>query len=209
LLAQATAKADTIQIVRVSAKHLVSRTYTEGDWYLQFGDTNVPAGSPEFIDEFVFELEPIETLKVSSVGPDYVYENNLRIRGYGPEALGSFGEDTQGEFHPNALPDWLLDRPGDDGYAFIGASKDAGLGGGECFSPYVLDVGQTLVAFRDSLGRLYPALGAFPLEIKVEFRAGRQKRRFNLSMQSLVPIAGPDDAFVAHLRQALAADRTR
>lgn len=210
LLAQVTAKADTIQIVKVSAKHLVSRTYTDGDWYLRFGDTSVPAGMPDYTDEFVFELDPVETLKIGSGSSGPVYENHLRIRGYGPEALQGWGEEeTQSAFRPNALPDWLLERPGNDGYAFIGASDDAGLGGGECSSPYVLEVGQTLVAFRDSLGRLYPASGAFPLEIDVEFRAGRQKRRFNLNMQSLVPIAGPDDAFVAHLRQALAADRTR
>jgi len=210
LLAQVTAKADTIQIVRVSAKHLVSRTYTEGDWYLRFGDRNVPADFPEYIDEFVFELDPVETLKIGSAASDPVYENHLRIRGYGPEALRGFGgEEAQSDLRPNALPEWLLERPGNDGHAFIGASDDAGLGGGGCFSPYVLEVGQTLVAFRDSLGRLYPASGAFPLEIEVEFRAGRQKRRFNLNMQSLVPVTGPEDAFVAQLRRALSANRTR
>jgi len=205
LLTQIAAKADTVQVVRVAAKHLVRRTYTEGEWYLQFGDTNVPAGRPEFTDEFVFELDPVETLKIGGGAPDFLYETHLRVRGFDPEVLRGV-ENTQASSHPNALPVWLFERPGDGGYAFIGASDDAGLGGGECSSPYILEVGQTFLALRDSIGRLYPASGAFPLKIDAEFLSGqRRQEHLTLNMQSLIPINGPDDAFVARLRQALAA----
>jgi hypothetical protein len=201
---QIAAKAESIQIVRVVAKYLVNRTYSEGSWYLNYGDLKVPSDYPEFTEEFVFKLEPVETLKVGRPLPDYLQTGDLRVRGFGPEVLPS-------EMSPvdrrsiNALPDWLPDRPGDQGFAFIATSETAGLGGGECARPYILEVGQTLLAFRNSNGRLYPASGAFPLQIDVEFRTqNRARERFSLNMQSLVPINDPEDAFVARLRQALA-----
>jgi hypothetical protein len=200
---QIATKADTVQIVRVTAKYLVSRTYSQGEWYLRFGDTDVPEGRPEFIDEFVFALEPVETLKAGGDPSDFVYEQHLRVRGFGRELFRRAGADTS---YPNRLPDWVSDRPGEGGYAFISASEDAGLGGGECSGPYALEVGQILLALRDSIGRLYPASGAFPLKIDAEFLTGqRRQERLTLNMQSLIPINGPDDAFVARLRQALAA----
>lgn len=208
LVSQISAKADTIQIVRVTAKHLVRRTYTRGDWYLEFGDLDVPDHRPPFIDEFVFELSVVETLKNETPAGGVVYENSLRILGYDGSALGRSLSDASAaidtESHPNSLPIWLLDRPGDDGYAFIGAAEGRGLGGGECASPYLLDVGQTLVALRDSMGRLYPASGTFPLAIDVEFVTERRRReRFAFNMQSLIPVSGPDDPFLTRLRQAL------
>jgi len=209
LASQISARADTIQIVRVSAKHLVRRTYTAGEWYLDFGDHDVPDHLPPFIDEFVFELSVIETLKNETPAGGIVYENSPRILGYGgpaPETSGDRPPAGTGQAqHPNRLPAWLVDRPGDGGHAFIGAAEGAGLGGGECASPYLLDVGQTLVALRDSSGRLYPASGAFPLKIDVEFATGqRRSQRLSLNMQSLVPISGPDDPFLGRLRAALA-----
>lgn len=205
LSTQIAIKANTIQIVRVTARHLVRRTYTAGEWYLNFGTMDVPTDRPEYTDEFVFKLEPIETLKVGQSVPEFLQDGDLRVRGFAPEAFPEEIRSTNLE-PPNALPVWLADRPGDNGYAFIGASEEAGLGGGECSSPYVLEVGQILLAFRNSNGDLYPASGAFPLEINTEFSTGRRQReRLTLNMQSLVPITGPDDAFVARLRQALAA----
>lgn len=209
LASQISTKADTIQIVRVTAKHLVRRTYSRGAWYVDFGDFDVPNDRPEFTDEFVFELSVVETLKDGPRPPEFLYENSPRILGYDRSAfrdlIADASEDVDTQSHPNSLPIWLLDRPGDHGYAFIGAAEGSGLGGGECSSPYMLDVGQTLVALRDSMGRLYPAAGAFPLEIDVEFATGqRRNRRFALNMQSLVPVSGPDDPFVGRLRQALA-----
>lgn len=208
LTSQISTKADTIQIVRVTAKHLIRRTYSRGEWYLNFGDFDVPNDRPEFTDEFVFELSVVETLKDGPRPEEFLYESSPRILGYDRSALRDLiadaSEDVDAQSHPNSLPIWLLDRPGDDGYAFIGAAEGSGLGGGECFSPYMLDVGQTLVALRDSMGRLYPAVGAFPLEIDVEFATGqRRNRRFALNMQSLVPVSGLDDPFVARLREAL------
>jgi len=207
LSTQIATKADTIQIVRVTAKYLVSRTYSEGEWYLDSGDTDVPEGYPEFVDEFAFALEPVETLKAGSDPSYFAYEQHLRIRGFGPEVSDRYNrEGDQREAYPNTLPDWILDRPGYEGYAFISASEHAGLGGGECSTPYMLEVGQTLIALRDSIGRLYPATGGFPLEIDAEFLTDqRQRQRRTLNMQSLIPINGPEDAFVARLRQALAA----
>lgn len=203
---QIAAKANTIQIVRVKAKRLVSRTYAEGEWYLTFGDTNVPEGTPEFLDQLVFELEPLETLKGGGDTLGLVYGQPLRVRGFGPEVVDrGVHENGENARHPNALPVWLPDRPGNGGYPFAGASEYADLGGGDCNAPYVLEVGQTLLALRDSDGRLYSGSG-FPLEIDVEFLIGDRKTdQWSLSMQSLIPINVPEDAFVARLRQALAA----
>lgn len=201
---QIATNANTIQVVKVTAKYLVRRTYSEGDWYLQSGDTDVPEGYPEYTDEFVFKLEPVETLKAGQPVPDYLQDGDLRIRGFSPAVLPETMPPAS-RSTINDLPDWLPDRPGDEGYVFIGASEESGLGGGECARPYVLEVGQTLLALRDSIGRLYPASGAFPLKIETEFLAGRRRERLTLNMQSLIPINGPEDAFVARLRQALAA----
>lgn len=209
LVEQIARKADTIQIVTVKAKYLVRRTFIEGDWYLQFGDRDVPEGHPEFIDEFVFELAPVETLKIGGDPSGPIYENHPRMAGYDPSVFRRTPEGTAapGARHPNSLPDWLLDRPGDDGYAFIGAAEGTGLGGGECSSPYVLEVGQTFVALRDSIGRLYPASGAFPLKVDVRFVGGSGRAEsLALNMQSLIPVNGPDDPFLSRLRQAVAAD---
>ncbi|WP_395943128.1 hypothetical protein [Brevundimonas sp.] len=204
LTTQIAAKAESIQIVRVAARHLVNRTYSEGSWYLNYGDLKVPSDYPEYTDEFVFKLEPVETLKVGRPLPDYLQAGDLRVRGYSPAALPVEIQPTSWATI-NALPDWLPDRPGDQGFAFIAASDTAGLGGGECARPYILEVGQTLLAFRNSNGTLYPASGGFPLQIDVEFRTqNRARERFSLNMQSLVPINDPEDAFVARLRQALA-----
>lgn len=204
LTAQIAAKAEMIQIVRVTAKYLVSRTYSEGAWYLNFGNLKVPSSYPEYTDEFVFKLEPVETLKAGRPVPDYLQDGDLRVRGFSSEALPEAVRPINWS-NLNSLPDWLPDRPADGGYAFISASQDASLGGGECARPYVLEIGQTLLAFRNSTGDLYPASGAFPLEIDVEFLTGDSKRaRWSLNMQSLVPINDPDDAFVARLRQAIA-----
>ena len=205
LTAQIAAKADTIQIVTVSARHLVRRTYTEGQWYLQFGDTEFPKDRPEFVDEFVFALEPTESLKVTRDEAFPIYEDHLRVGGYDPgvfgDAVARVREDT-GPF--NRLPAWLHDRPGDGGYAFMGASPDGGFGG-QCNAPYVLEVGQKLIALRDSIGRLYPASGAFPLEIDVEFSTEQgQADVWGMRMQSLIPIDGPNDPFLLRLREALA-----
>lgn len=212
LVSQVSAKADTIQIVRVTAKHLVRRTYSSGSWYLEFGDLDVPAHMPQFRDEFVFALSVVETLKNETPAGGVIYENSLRIAGYDSSVFGASASDEVEPGgpvpHPNRLPAWLLDRPGDEGYAFIGAAEGAGLGGGECSSPYFLEVGQTFVALRDSIGRLYPASGAFPLTLDAEFATERRRReRLALNMQSLVPISGPDDPFVARVREALAVRR--
>lgn len=203
LTTQIAAKADTIQIVIVTARHLVQRTFTQGEWYLSFGNTDVPDGFPEYVDEFVFALGPVETLKIQGDAEHWVYENDLRVAGYDPVVFeASIVEELS---HPNSLPSWVFDRPGDRGYAFMGAAEGAGLGLGSCHSPYVLEVGQTLVALRDSIGRLYPARGAFPLEIDVEFSTERrQTERFGMRMQSLIPIDGPNDPFLVRLREALA-----
>jgi len=209
LASQISAKADTIQIVRVTARHLVHRTYSRGSWFLEFGDFEVPEYQPEFIDQFVFELSVVETLKNETPAGGLFYERSPRILGY-DMLLWSTLTSEEGEGgdpvpHPNKVPIWLMDRPGDGGYAFIGASADSGLGLGECARPYMLEVGQTLVALRDQHGRLYPPSGGFPLEIDVEFQTeARRARRFGMNMQSLVPVTGPDDPFVLRLREALA-----
>jgi len=209
-LTQAAHKADGIQVVKVAAKHLVSRTYTAGRWFLDFGDHELPADYPEYTDQFVFELEPVETLKLSDHASTPFYDVNLRILGFGPAELDRFGPEVlQGELHPNALPQWFLERPANDGYAYSGASEYAGLGSGECHSPYVLEVGQTLVAFRNTNGNLYPISGAFPLEIEVEFGLGGRTERLNAPMQALVPVSGSDDPIVARLRAALSASANR
>lgn len=207
LVTQISAKAEMIQVVRVRAKHVVTRTYSLGSWYLDTGEFDVPDRYPEYVDQFVFELEVIETLKGGLASDQWVIERNPRILGYDAAVFGSgaYPVTPLGPLHPNRLPDWLFDRPGEQGYAFIGASENSGLGGGECASPYFLEVGQTLVALRRSDGRLYPANGGFPLEIDVEFATADGRRgRHHLNMQSLVPITGTDDPFVVRLLEAIA-----
>lgn len=206
LVAQIARKADTIQIVKVTHKYLVHRAYSLGGWYLDYGDTDLPAGYPEFTDQFVFAFEVDETLKMEGDPDHMIYDDEPRVLGYDTSVMGEqSGPASSGFSHPNRLPSWLTQRPGNAGYAFQGADQRSGLGGGECSPPYILEVGQQFIALRDSVGRLYPASGAFPLEIDAEFRwqSGRTER-LPLNMQSLVPISGPDDLFVQSLRAAIA-----
>lgn len=210
LIEQIATKAEHIEIVRVSRRYLVQRTYTQGQRFLTFGDPTVPSSFPEFTDFFVFELEPVEILKeglAQNLGFDL---EALRIGGYDTGVWGENSELTdESGSHPNTLPLWLSERPGNDGYVFIGASEENSLGSGECTTPYLLEVGQTFVALRDSLGRLYPLSGAFPLKIDVEFGVhGQGADRFNFNMQSLIPISGSEDPFLTGLRRTLSA-RTR
>lgn len=207
LATQVAARAEMIQIVTVAARHTVTRTFSRGDFYLRFGDMELPDDYPEYIDFFAFELRPVETLKGAEPVDPLFFEHSLRVGGYDQTEFptNSREDDSEGRAF-NSLPGWLFDRPGHDGFAFHGASEHSGLGGGPCNPPYALEVGQTLVALRMSDGQLYPADGAFPLGIDVEFRDGQnQRRRFQINMQSLVPISGADDPFVVRLKAALAA----
>lgn len=203
-LAQIVAEADTIQVVEVVRRYVVSRTYTAGERFLSFGEAETPEGWPDHTDEFAFELSVVETLKGGVPSSRMFYEDVLRVRGFGLEEIRASSPGLGVERHPNALPDWIFDRPANDGYLFGPADQWAGLGGGECNPPYLLDVGQRLVAFRDSMGRLYPADGAFPLELDAVIRSidGRE-HDIDITMQSLVPIAGSDDPFLVRLRSAL------
>lgn len=207
LATQIAAKAEMIQIVTVAARHTVTRTFSRGDFYLQYGDMELPDGYPEYIDFFAFELHSVETLKREEQPDALFFESSLRIGGYDQADFRALSRQQAGESRAlNSLPQWLFERPGHDGYAFIGASEYSGLGGGMCSAPYALEVGQTLVALRKSDGRLYPAEGAFPLGIDVEFLDGQnERRRFQVNMQSLVPVSGADDPFVLRLKAALAA----
>jgi len=207
LVAQVAAEADLIQLVRVTQKRIVTRSFTLGDWYLRFGDTEMPADRPEYIDHFVFTLEGFDTLKGELDSEPWLLEDPLRVVGYEFSLFGSgaYPVPLEGRRHPNSLPAWFFDHPADRGYAFIGASEDAGLGGGECASPYFLEVGQIFIALRMSDGRLYPSGGGFPLEMDVELSTeGGGRRREALNMQSLIPITAPDDLLVSNLRRAVA-----
>lgn len=208
LATQIAAKTDLIQLVRVTEKRIVTRTYTLGSWYLQFGTTDIPEHQPEYIDRFVFTLEAVDTLKGALDEKPWLLEATPRVEGYDFSVFASSDHSAVPEgdgLHPNRLPEWVLSRPADDGYAFIGASQDAGLGSGECFSPYFLEVGQVFIALRRSDGRLYPPTGGFPLEIDVELVPERgSRRREALNMQSLIPVSGPEDPFLRVLQQRLA-----
>ncbi|MBX9575145.1 MAG: hypothetical protein K2X07_05860 [Caulobacteraceae bacterium] len=207
LIAQVVGQAELIQLVRVTQKRIVTRSYTLGDWYLQFGDTEMPAGMPEYIDHFVFTLEAVNTFKGELVAEPWLIEDPLRVVGYdfsplADEASPGLLEERP---HPNSLPEWVFERPASQGFAFSPASEGAGLGLGECSPPYFMEVDQLFVALRRSDGRLYPASGAFPLEIEVELSTGGGgRRRETLVMQSLIPVSSPDDPLVANVRRALA-----
>ncbi|HYD86628.1 MAG TPA: hypothetical protein VEA80_04075 [Vitreimonas sp.] len=210
LITQIARKADTIQIVRVTARHLVWRTYTEGEWYLRNGDTNVPDHEPEYVDQFVYALSVVETLKGATDTASFLYEQNPRILAYGAtELFQAYGRQADAvASHPNRLPDWLPERPGDNGTAFTGgATQEAGLGLGECNGPYFVDVGQTFIALRDNIGRLYPSSGGFPLTIDAEFRSRGLRERVSFNMQSLIPIRDNTDPLLTRLREALAQHR--
>lgn len=211
LVAQIARKADTIQIVRATARHIVRRTYSEGDWYYRFGGTNVPDTWPEYIDEFVYELTVLETLKGGAQAAFDHYESDPRILAYGARELrGASRQESLAteRTSPNALPEGLLERPGHDGMAFTGGAQEgAGLGLGPCNGPYAIDVDQTFIALRDSMGRLYSGYGRWgpTLPIDVEFRSQSGKReRFAFNVQSLVPVEGDSDSFLTRLRDALA-----
>ncbi len=212
LVSQIASKADTIQIVRVTGRHIVSRSYSEGQWYLSTGETNVPEHQPEYVDQFVLELSVVETLKGATDTASFLYEDHPRVLAYGAtEIFEAYRGNTEAgavRLHPNRLPDWLPERPGDDGMAFTGgAEAGAGLGLGECTGPYFLDVGQTFIALRDNIGRLYPASGGYPLRIDTEFRSRERRERMSFNMQSLIPTSGADDPFLTRLRERLAQQR--
>lgn len=210
LATQIARNADTIQVVRVAANHLYRRTYSEGEWYLLFGQSDPPDNRPEFINEYVYELAVLETLKGAAQAGSEYYENEPRILAYDAGEWRAFhnqrGEAALIPETFNALPDWLAAHPGHDGYAFSGgAAEGAGLGGGGCNGPYFLEVGQTFVAFRDSMGRLYQsgAMASNGLSINAEFRTERGRReRVSFYLQALVPTYD-DDPLLTRLRSAL------
>ncbi|WP_370238451.1 hypothetical protein [Brevundimonas sp.] len=201
LISQIARKADTIQIVIVAEQYLVNRRYTRGWWFGNYGTTDVPPEVPAYSDDFVFGLEVTETLKMEADPNRFPYEAGIRV--YGSDTREWDDEiDPRSEnfLHPNHLPPWFLERPGNNGYAFVAESWY----NRDCATGYVLEVGQQFIALRDSSGRLYPASGAFPLEIDVEFGArSRRPEQFPLNMQSLIPISGPDDPLVTSLRAAI------
>ena len=207
LVTQIAAKADLIQLVRVTEQRVVTRTYSLGSWYMEYGDTDFPDQLPEYVDHFVFTLEAVDTLKGSLEPEPWLLEVPLRVAGYEFSVFGSRAYPVPLEgaaLHPNRLPEWVFYRPADDGYAFIPASEDAGLGSGECSSPYFLEVGQLFVALRMSDGRLYPPGGGFPLEIDVELDQEQGPRgRESLNMQSLIPVRSVDDPLIATLRRTI------
>lgn len=208
LVAQIAAKADLIQLVRVTEKRIVTRTYSRGSLYLQFGDAVVPTYQPEYVDHFVFTLTAADTLKGKIESEPWLVEEPLRVVGYDSSVFGSgaYPVSLEGDTsYPNSLPDWVFERPADEGYAFSAASEDAGLGGGECSRPYFLEVGQLFVALRMSDGRLYPSGGGFPLEIDVELTPEQgSRRREQIIMQALIPISSANDPIVVSLREAIA-----
>lgn len=201
LISQIARKADTIQIVVVTEQYLVNRSYTRGWWFMNWGSTDVPPEFPAYSDEFAFGLEVTETLKMEADPDRFPYQSGIRVHGSDTNGWDEEIDPRSENFlHPNHLPSWFLERPGNNGYAFVAESwydRDCAIG-------YVLEVGQQFIALRDSSGRLYPASGAFPLEIDVEFgsRSGRPEQ-FPLNMQSLIPISGPDDPLVTSLRAAI------
>ncbi len=207
LIHQISDKADLIQLVRVTEKRLVTRTYSLGRRYLDFGETELPPDWPEYTDHFVFTLVAVDTLKGRLEGEPWMIEDPLRVAGYGFSVLRPHRDvGTPGERpHPNRLPEWVFSRPANDGFAFSGANEGSGLGGGECNPPYFMEVGQLFVALRRSDGRLYPVDAAFPLEIDAELRqqrGGWQRRA--LRMQSLIPVSSPNDPLIENLRQSIA-----
>jgi len=160
LATQIARKADTIQLVRVTARHLYRRTYSEGESYLQFGPGEVPDNRPDFVNEYVYELAVVETLKGAAQAGSEYYENHPRILGYDAgEWRDFYRQHDATSLIPerfNALPDWLTTQPGHDGMAFTGGAEEgAGLGSGQCNGPYFIEVGQAFIVFRDSMGRLY------------------------------------------------------
>lgn len=202
LITQIARKANTIQIVTVTEQHLVSRSYTRGWWFLNYGNTDVPPEFPEYTDYFAFRLDVVETLKIEA--DDFPYNSVLRLEASDVSRWNEFADHENKELlHPNQLPPWFIERPGDNGYAFVAEKWH----GQDCNIGYVLEVGQQFVALRDSSGRLYPASGRRALELDVEFgsRTG-QTEQFSLNMQSLIPISGPDDPFVLSLRAAIGTD---
>ncbi|MBO9502691.1 hypothetical protein [Brevundimonas sp. A19_0] len=201
LISQIARKADTIQIVIVAEQYLVTRDYTRGRWFLDSGTTDVPPEVPAYRDYFAFGLQVTETLKMEADPDRFPYQSGIRVHGFDTNGWDEEIDPRSENFlHPNHLPSWFLERPGNNGYAFFAESwYDR-----DCATGYVLEVGQQFIALRDSSGRLYPASGAFPLEIDVEFgsRSGRPEQ-FPLNMQSLIPISGPDDPIVTSLRAAI------
>jgi hypothetical protein len=198
-ISQIARKANTIQIVTVAEQYLVSRAYTRGGWFLDHGNTNVPPEFPEYWDYFAFRLDVLETLKIEA--DDFPYDSVLRLEASDTARWNKFVDhDSEEILHPNQLPEWFLERPGDNGYAFVAEKWH----GQDCATGYVLEVGQQFVALRDSSGRLYSASGARALELDVEFGSrSRRPEQFPLNMQSLIPISGPDDPIVTSLRAAI------
>lgn len=201
LVTQIARKADTIQIMRATARHTVTRTYALGEWYLNYGNADLPKWQPEYVDEFVYELTVVETLKGSaSPADDVLYEQHPRILAYGANETrrdrAAAGVPVEGVF--NALPEGIFDRPGHNGYPFRRAQERNEIFG-NCQSPYVIDVGQTFIALRDTSGRFRP----LPIDVEFVTKADGPKR-FTIDMQLLVPIIGDQDVFLVRLRSALA-----
>ena len=101
---------------------------------------------------------------------------------------------------------WQRSRVTTAGRSLVERRKARDSGSGQCNGPYLIEVGETFVVFRDSIGRFYPSgmMATNALSIDAEFRTERGRReRTSFNMQTLVPSTGNDDSFLARLRSAL------
>src|SRR5262249_50616296 len=140
LATQVARKADTIQVVRIAARHLYRRTYSEGESYLQVGPGQAPDNRPDFVNEYVYELAVVETLKGAAQAGSEYYENHPRILAYDAGEWRDFARQHNATWLVpetfNELPGWLTTQPGHDGMAFTGGAEEgAGLGSGQCNAP--------------------------------------------------------------------------
>jgi hypothetical protein len=228
LAEQIARKAATIQIVRATERHLLSRTdrsaeafYTRGEWpdESQYEPMWAP-GRYRYVYVYVFEV--VETLKGGEFQRDVVDQSLLRIMSEPMEEERS--RDIRGVFQrPWIFPLSRLDFPGarldrdvppgatirnrgPPTYAALPMDyRPAGQGGG-CTGEFRLAIGETYVVLRDEHGRPYFADwsepgGGLPIEAKFGDRTEGWEMTFNAP--ALVRIVGADDPYLIRLRAAL------
>jgi len=229
LAEQIARKAATIQIVRATERHLLSRTdrsaeafYASGEWpdESEYEPMWAP-GRYRYVYVYVFEV--IETLKGGEFQRDVVDQGLLRIMSEPLEEEHS--SDIRDVFErPWIFPLSRLDVPGarldpdvPPGATIRnrGALKYAALPmdyrpagqGGDCTGEFRLAIGDTYVVLRNEHGRPYFA-GAGPelgggLPIEAQFGDGTATQKMTLHAPALVRLSGPDDQYLIRLRDAL------
>lgn len=225
---QIASKAATIQVVRATGRHLISRTDNMAERFAVTGEwpnesEYAPAWAEgRYRETYVYEFRVVETLKGGAFRPSgWDHADILRIR------ARPFEEEHSSDIRAAYQRPWIfplsrLDAPGDpfadrppgaqrpaseSTYASFPLDLAPAGGGDDCVPEFRLAIGDSYLVLRDEDGRPYFArnedyrrVGGLPIEAQFGDNPGTH---ITFYAPALVRIDGPRDPYLARVRAAL------